>query len=94
MNENTIILSWLILGLINVTLLYIAQKKRPGQIYQHLNKGFLHQTGVLILWYIFGFIIIPFMVLNMLRKTMINKLLKVNKKLQETLNNLQNQAKK
>lgn len=84
METETIIFIWLIMGLINLIILYIVQKKDPQSLY--LGYGLTYEIGLLLIWFSFAFIIIPYFLIQYIRKLIIYKLNLFEKKLKEELN--------
>lgn len=83
MEAETIIIMWSILGLINLSILYIIAKQDPKSVY--LGHGFLYEVGLLFVWFSFAFIIIPYFLFQYVRKLTIHKLTIFEKKLREEL---------
>lgn len=59
MQTETMIMTWAMIGGINLIILYWITKKRPEYMIQHQNKGVLYETALLIIWFAFAFVIIP-----------------------------------
>lgn len=70
MNANIIFLAWMIVGLINLIILFIVQKKFPEAFYNAniLSRNLLYQVGVLLIWFTFAFIIIPLILIRFLAR--------------------------
>lgn len=68
--EKTItisIITWMTLGLINLTVLYYIYKKETQRIYKYFETPG-QQAIMLTIWFVFAFIIIPTYLLRYLKK--------------------------
>jgi ABC-type Fe3+ transport system permease subunit len=82
-----IIMGWMILGLINVIILYYIQKKHSEKLTGKIPPGFLEQTAVLIIWFCFAFIIIPYYLIIFYSKYIYFKLIILENKLKDYILN-------
>lgn len=81
--SEIILLIWLVLGIINISLLYYIIKRSPNNVY--IGKGWLYEIGLLLIWFSFAFIIIPYFLLQFARKYLALKLNTFNENLKKKI---------
>ena len=81
--KEIVILTWMILGFINLVVLYYIQKKHHNLIQGNIPTGMFYEVGILCIWFAFAFMIIPYYLLMYYIKLFYIKLKQLEYKLKQ-----------